>query len=66
MTLWRLHYLRAGKPSSCTFGAEDLIAAMEFYELWEAMNPGIKEISMQALGGSRFGKRLIGGAESIN
>lgn len=65
MTLFRLLYSRAGKPCSCTFGAEDLVAAMDFYELWERMNPQIKEIEMISLGGSRFGKRLVGGAESI-
>lgn len=55
MTLWRLKYLRSGAPCACTFGAPDLIAAMDFYELWERMNPGIKEIEMEGIGHSRFG-----------
>lgn len=65
MTLFRLTYKRGGKVCACTFEAADLVSAMDFYELWERMNPQIREIEMQALRPSRFGARLVGGAESI-
>lgn len=59
MILFRLYYLRKSTPCSCTFGAPDLIAAMDFYELWEKMNPGVKEIEMISLPPSRFGRSVF-------
>lgn len=58
MTLFRLSYLRGGQQAGCTFGAQDLVSALEFYELWEKMNRGIKEIEMTSLGHSRYGRSV--------
>lgn len=61
--LWRLRYLRLGRERTITFGAQDLIAAMEFYELWQIW-PGVAEVlEMSSLPPSRFGARVVGGAE---
>lgn len=65
MTLFRLTYLRGQTLCHCTFAAADLLQAMDFYEMWERMNPGISELEMQSLPPSRFGARLVGGAESL-
>lgn len=56
MTLFRLHYVRDGRQRRITFGARDLVAAMEVYEMWESW-PGVESVQeMETLGGSRFGR----------
>lgn len=66
MQLWRLQYLRAGALRSITFGAKDLIAAMEFYELWQTWPEVTEVLGMSSLAPSRFGARVVSGAESVS
>jgi hypothetical protein len=48
--------MRGGIQRHLTFGAKDLIAAMEFYERWERW-PGVERVvDMTALSPSRFGR----------
>lgn len=35
--LWRITYVRDGRPRGVTFAKSDMIAALEFAELWEEM-----------------------------
>ena len=56
MSLWRLSYTRAKVPKQVTFSAADLIAAMDFYEIWER-HADKGSMEMDCLGHSRFNQR---------
>lgn len=56
MNLFRLCYVRGGLERHLTFGAKDLIAAMEFYERWERWPEVERVVEMTTLGPSRFGR----------
>lgn len=50
-TLYRLFYLEGDTPKGVTFGAEDLVSALEFMELYEKML-GRDVLTMKPLGNS--------------
>ncbi len=51
--LYRLTYLRSGKPAGVTFFAADLVDALEWQDKWERLAK-VKVLTLKAVGQSRF------------
>lgn len=65
MSLWRMTYLREGEARSVTFAAADSLAALEWADRWDATHGDkLSEVTVTALPSSKFGRRVVGGAES--
>lgn len=65
MSLFRMAYVRQGAARTVTFAAADLVAALVWADWWSAAHSDPRtEVSVLTLPPSRFGARLVGGAES--
>jgi hypothetical protein len=54
--LYRLCYLRNGKPVGVTLWAADLVEALALQDMWEEVAK-VKVLTLKALGASRFVNR---------